>query len=796
MVGAGPAKCMSIPTLHNNTDQEALLALKAAITYDPQSLLARNWTTNTSFCNWAGITCSNRRERVTTLNISGMGLVGTIPPQLGNLSFLWLIDIQENRFHGYIPPELANLRRIQYLSFSSNNLTGTIPDAFFNMSSLVGIRVTYNMLHGNLPRNICDHLPNLVSLLLSGNSFSGQIPPDIWKCRRLQKISLSLNYFVGEIPEEVGYLPMLRILYLGGNNLTGMYDNVMYSMVENFAAATEQYLPISDSPICNSPIPESLFNISTLVLIDLDANRLSGFLPTSIGNLRNLQFLTLENNFLTNDPSSPEIDFLTSLANCKALTKLRLEYNLFSGFLPQSIGNLTSNLTDLLMGYNNLVGNLPGELGNLTGLITLSLTSNNLSGAIPPSVAGMGNLQLLDLSTNKLNGSIPADLCYARSLSELNLQQNQLSGVLPDCIGLLTSLRLLLLDVNALSSSIPLSLWGLKDLIMLTLTSNSLNGSLPPQVGDMTALTQLNLSGNYLSGDIPSTLGKLQSLQTLELSNNSFHGAIPESFGNFKSLVSLDLSYNNLSGKIPKSLEEVVSLRDFKSILLRFVLPLAASLVLVAAITLLVKYGLDGVVSTKIDVYSFGIMLMEIFTRRKPTDEMFDGGISLASWVKASLPSSTMTIVDSNMLNGDNRNSVNEKKCLISVMEMALQCAHELPEERLNMIEISARLRKIRTYGMDGVVSTKIDVYSFGIMLMETFTRKKPTDAMFDGGISLASWVKVSLPSSIMSIVDSNMLIGENRNSVNEEKCLISIMELALQCAHELPEERINVIEI
>ncbi|KAJ4833676.1 hypothetical protein Tsubulata_045252 [Turnera subulata] len=101
------------------------------------------------------------------------------------------------------------------------------------------------------------------------------------------------------------------------------------------------------------------------------------------------------------------------------------------------------------------------------------------------------------------------------------------------------------------------------------------------------------------------------------------------------------------------------------------------------------EYGMDGVVSTKIEVYSFGIMLMETFTRRKPTDAMFDGGISLASWVKVSLPS--------NMLNGLNRNSINEEKCLISIMELALQCAHELPEERINMIETSARLKKIRT---------------------------------------------------------------------------------------------------
>ncbi|KAJ4844103.1 hypothetical protein Tsubulata_026762 [Turnera subulata] len=689
--------CITTTTRSNVTDQEALPALKAAITYDLQNFLTSNWTTNTSFCNWVGITCSNRRERVRELNISGMGLVGTIPPQIGNLSFLWLIDVQKNQLHGYIPPELANLRRMKYLLFSSNNFTDNL--------------ITYcpSALHTTIymeffQKNICDNLPNLVYLQVSTNQLSGKIPSGIWKCRKLQTLSLSFNYFEGAIPEEVGHLPMLWFLFLGVNNLTGTIPSHVVN-VPNLQDLFLQYNNLTGN------IPASVFNISTLVRISLDGNRLSGFLPKTIGNLRDLQVLYLQKNFLSNDPSNPELDFFTSLANCRALTRLNLEKNLFNGILPQSIGNLTSNLTDLVMGHNMLVGNIPSELGSLSGLIRLSLSGNNLSGPIPATVARMGNLQFMDLSSNKLNGSIPVDICYARSISEINLEENKLSGALPDCIGLLTSLRNLVLDSNALTSSIPFSLWGLKDLLILSLRFNSIGGSLPLQIGQMEALQQLKLSGNRLFGDISSSLGKLQSLIYLDLANNKFQGAIPESIGNLKDLSLLDLSHNNLSGKIPKSLEELKSLRylnvSFNK--LEGEIPSSGSFRYFTGTSYMGNKALCG--PPRLQVPSCGseshghsrstkaILLRFVFPvaaslnmawtdikkkkkRRKPTDEMFDGGISLPSWVKASLPSSIMNIVDSNMLNGENQNSVNEQKCLISIMELALQCAHEFPEER------------------------------------------------------------------------------------------------------------------
>ncbi|KAG6743647.1 hypothetical protein POTOM_052348 [Populus tomentosa] len=108
------------------------------------------------------------------------------------------------------------------------------------------------------------------------------------------------------------------------------------------------------------------------------------------------------------------------------------------------------------------------------------------------------------------------------------------------------------------------------------------------------------------------------------------------------------------------------------------------------------EYGLDGLVTTKIDVYSFGIMLMGMFTRKKPADEMFEGEMSLKRLVNESLPDSVIDIVDSNMQNRRDGYSVNKEHCVTSIMELAMQCTYESPEERINTLDILARLQKIK----------------------------------------------------------------------------------------------------
>ncbi|PQP97530.1 putative LRR receptor-like serine/threonine-protein kinase [Prunus yedoensis var. nudiflora] len=153
------------------TDQSALLALKAHVTSDPHNILV-NWSTTTSVCNWAGIVCGARHLRVASLNLSYMDLTGTIPPYLGNLSFLVELDLGNNSFHDTLPHELSYLRRLKFISFKFNNFIGYIPSWFGSFSKLQSIN-------------------------LRGNQFSGSLLTIIFNLSALQYIDLSItNYQV------------------------------------------------------------------------------------------------------------------------------------------------------------------------------------------------------------------------------------------------------------------------------------------------------------------------------------------------------------------------------------------------------------------------------------------------------------------------------------------------------------------------------------------------------------------------------------------------------------------------
>ncbi|KAI4305292.1 hypothetical protein L6164_028664 [Bauhinia variegata] len=90
---------IAVVEVHNiNTDQSSLLAFKDNISYDANDFLAKNWSVETPICNWYGVTCDSSHLRVTSLNLSHMGLVGTISPHLGNLSFLRKLDLSNNSF--------------------------------------------------------------------------------------------------------------------------------------------------------------------------------------------------------------------------------------------------------------------------------------------------------------------------------------------------------------------------------------------------------------------------------------------------------------------------------------------------------------------------------------------------------------------------------------------------------------------------------------------------------------------------------------------------------------------------
>ena len=252
--------------------------------------------------------------------------------------------------------------------------------------------------------------------------------------------------------------------------------------------------------LSNSPL-DSWYGVTTdrngrVVELDLSENELSGTIPSELGNLINLEALSLFGNRL-------------------------------SGGIPSELGNLI-NLEALSLSGNRLSGGIPSELGNLINLEALGLFENNLRGTIPLELSELDNLRLLILFGNQLIGSIPPELGKLTNLEWLYLSENRLSGTIPSELGNLANLQRLFLWRNQLSGTIPSEIGNLTELTMLALSDNRLRGAIPPELGNLINLEALGLWGNELSGTVPPELENLSGLNQLYLADNRLGGCLPE----------------------------------------------------------------------------------------------------------------------------------------------------------------------------------------------------------------------------------------------------------------------------
>jgi len=135
---------------NNETDLLALQEIKVRITNDPFGIMS-SWNDSFHFCEWSGVICGRRHERVVTLDLRSLKLEGTLSPFVGNLSFLRRLYLQNNSFVGTIPPEIGRLHKLQYLRLFNNSLGGRMPQNMSRCSNLIVLRVDNNKLVGEIP---------------------------------------------------------------------------------------------------------------------------------------------------------------------------------------------------------------------------------------------------------------------------------------------------------------------------------------------------------------------------------------------------------------------------------------------------------------------------------------------------------------------------------------------------------------------------------------------------------------------------------------------------------------------
>ncbi|CAD6219227.1 unnamed protein product [Miscanthus lutarioriparius] len=430
---------------------------------------------------------------------------------------------------------------------------------------------------------------------LSNNmGITGAIPSVIGELSHLRSLDVSNNNVSGPVPTSVGNLTRLESLFMNNNNIYGTTASIFSNLLP---LRRLRNLDVSYNLIIGA-IPLAIGSLGQLQSLNVSDN-ISGTIPPSIGNLTLLEFLYMQDNFISGG-------IPLALSNLTSLKVIEMSANKLTGQIPAELSNLR-NIEAIDLGSNQLHGGIPPSLSELTDMSYLGLRQNNLSVTIPPAIfLSCTQLGLVDVGNNSLSGEIPRAISSTKcQFVVINLYSNKLQGTLPRWIANCTDLMTLDVESNLLDDELTTSIisgkkkfifWShddnsnldpffvalsnctslqeveaaavgmggqlpsrlgsllLRNMWHLNLVLNAIDGPIPASIEDMTCMTLLNLSSNLLNGTIPMSLCRLESLERLVLSNNALTGEIPACIGNATHLGVLDLGNNHLSGEIPRAI--------------------------------------------------------------------------------------------------------------------------------------------------------------------------------------------------------------------------------------------------
>jgi Leucine-rich repeat (LRR) protein len=435
--------------------------------------------------DWHGISTAN--DHVYYIYLYSNNLVGTLPEEFWDLTYLEYVTIAHGKMTGTLSTKIENFERIKRFQLYSNQLSGAIPACIVNLTTLQDLMLGSNQLTGAIPAGL-DKLVNLEWFSVVSNKLSGTIPTEIGNMKTLTHLDLGVNQFTGTIPPELGALQNVTFFRLSNNQLTGTIPPELGNMsaVEIFELGNNQLTGI---------IPPELQQCKNMRSLKLAYNQLTGDFPVWLSTLPNLEYLYLRRNNLTGS-LPPE------LSNCSKLYSVNVGQNQLEGIIPPEYGNL-SELENFCAYNNKLTGPIPTEFGKLSKMYSFYVFDNRLSGPIPKELGNWTNLLYFSVSHNQLTGKLPDSLSKWVNIRDAWLNSNLLEGDLPDYLGAWTNIELLHLGCNTFTGPFPSSLCKLGNLKSLTLDNNELTGEIPDCIVNMTALgtgtlkSHINYNGLY-----------------------------------------------------------------------------------------------------------------------------------------------------------------------------------------------------------------------------------------------------------------------------------------------------------
>ncbi|KAL4629097.1 hypothetical protein ACB092_05G285000 [Castanea dentata] len=774
-------------------------------------------------------------------------LGGQIPSALGQLRSLEFLSLGGTKLSGLVPLSLYNLSSMIVFSLAGNELSGSLPtDLFLTLPHLQHLQIYSNQFTGSLPTSL-SNASELQKLEVNKNNFTGKVSVNFGGSQRLEWIVIAVNNLGSGDADELDFFKSL---------VNCMLPNVLGNLSTQL-----KYFIISNNLLFGE-IPLGIGNLISMNHLWMDGNKFTGTIPSDIGNLQKLQRLVLSNNKLSGrlpitlgNLSSVSVMYLDynrlqgtiplSIGKCKSLNLLYLSQNNLSGTIPKQLFAISSLSISLNLARNFFIGSLPSEVGNLVHLGKLDLSENKLSGEIPSSLSSCTSLENLYIEGNFFQGIIPTSLSSSRGIQVMDFSQNKLSGPIPKFLENL-SLKNLNLSFNDFEGEVPtkgvfanasaLSIVGNKRLCggisklklprCVTKENKKMKRHLAIKmlismacvILAMTTLSfflfywhksrrKENTSGSYLRKSLLRV-----SYQMLLKATDGFSSANLIGVGSFGSVYKgilgeegsivavkvLNLQHRGASRSFISECETLKNIRhrnlvkiitscssvdfhgnDFKALVYEFMasgnlenwlhdLETDFGQVEIQNLNLLQRINIAIDVACALDYLHHHCPIPVVHCDLKPSNILFD--YDMIAHV------------------GD--------------FGLAKFLLEQTNSKQSSLIRIRGTIGYIPPeYGLGSEVSTKGDVYSYGIILLEIITGKRPTDNMFDGVLNLHNYASIAWPNHVLEIADPKLLnnndevIGNHNctptNRTNE--CLISMVKLGLACSMELPQERWDI---